>query len=170
MKVSSNSLLLKNYNEAFNEVKRTMEQCENRIIPENEINQKMRHNRLDLNGLQNILSKCDSEEERTIINSIYQPAVERVKLDSLDTDGCEPLNDREVWEKFFGFSLVLAESKEQETIRNGLYVGLHPICGPGGCAEVLGCYLTRPEQRMADEKVMIMHNHSIWRLQEKLNQ
>lgn len=165
-----NSILIKNFNEAFNEVKETMEQASFRVISVDEIDKKMRNNHLEINGRQECLMKCKNQDEKELINSIYNAVVERLNINSNENFDSEKFNEIEIWEKFFGFSLVLAESSQFNHIKNGLYIGLHPLCGPGGCAEVLGCYLTRPEQRMADEKVMIAHNHEIWRLKEKLNQ
>lgn len=162
-----NSILIKNFNEAFNEVKKTMEESSFRIITEDEINEKLRHNRLELNNLQESLSKCQNEEEKQIISSIYKSVVNRIEMDS--DPNPEKFKNKEIWEKFFGFSIVLADSFNNNEIKNGLYIGLHPLCGPGGCAEVLGCYLTRPEKKMADEKIMISHNHEIWCLKKELN-
>lgn len=162
-----NSILINNFDEAFDEVKKTMEESSIRIITEGEINTKLRYNRLELNSLQTSLSKCQNDDEKQIIMSIYQSVSNRVELNS--NQSSQKFNSIEIWEKFFGFSLVLAESFKNNKIKNGIYIGLHPVCGPGGCAEVLGCFLTRPEKRMADEGVMIDHNHQIWMLKEELN-
>ena len=162
-----NSILINNFDEAFDEVKKTMEESSIRIITEEEINTKLRYNRLELNSLQTSLSKCQNDDEKQIIMSIYQSVSNRIELNSIQSS--QKFNGIEIWEKFFGFSIVMAESFNNNEIKNGIYIGLHPICGPGGCAEVLGCYLTRPEQRMADEGVMIDHNHQIWMLKEELN-
>lgn len=161
-----NSILISNFNEAFNEVKQTMEESSHRVISDDEINTKLRYNNLELNSLHDAISKCENEDEKQIINSIYHSVVNRVELNS--NHNSKDFDNKDIWEKFFGFSLVLAESFNNNDIKSGLYIGLHPLCGPGGCAEVLGCYLTRPEQRMADEKDMIEHNHQIWLLKEEL--
>lgn len=42
------------------------------------------------------------------------------------------------------------------------------MCGSGGVAETLGCYLTRPEDSLANDDIMIKHNHLIWNIKEDL--
>jgi hypothetical protein len=64
---------------------------------------------------------------------------------------------------------VFCDSTQLDVLESGLYVGLHCICGPGGVAEVLGCYLTRPEQRLADEELMISHNKLLWDIKRRLD-
>ena len=72
-----------------------------------------------------------------------------------------------LWEKGFGYSLVMCDS-EYSDLESGMRIALHPHCGPGGVAEVLGCYLTRPENRIADEEVMMRHNSILWSLSKSL--
>jgi hypothetical protein len=80
----------------------------------------------------------------------------------------------EVKEKCFAFtpSQHFDESslflQEQGVVESGLHLGLHAFIGPGGVAEVLGCFLTRPLERLADEALMIEHNRLLWKLSRTL--
>ena len=109
--------------------------------------------------LEEALLRCENEYEKKIVECIYPSIVNR----------CGDCDETIlVWEKGFGFCLVLCESKSSE-LESGLRVCLHPHCGPGGVAEVLQCYLTRPEERVADKEVMVQHNRQLWSISRRLS-
>lgn len=62
--------------------------------------------------------------------------------------------------KGFGFSMVMRESKIESVLKSSLYICLRAMCCSGGVTEILGRFLTRPENSLAKDGVM-MHNHSI---------
>ena len=70
----------------------------------------------------------------------------------------------------FVFSIVMCESKLDEVLKCGLYIWLKVKCGSGGVAETLGCYLKRPEDRLANDETMVTHNHAIWKIKEDLEE
>ena len=100
---------------------------------------------------------CDDHEKR-LLACLHPSVCNRCG----EGDESKPL-----WEKGFGYSLVICDSHHSD-VESGLRIGLHPHCGPGGVAEVLGCYLTRPENRLADEEVMMRHNSILWSLAKSL--
>ncbi|OHS97020.1 hypothetical protein TRFO_36828 [Tritrichomonas foetus] len=134
-----------------------MKESEKRVLSDSEL-EILRKNP-KIRELNECLDLCQNNEEKEIIQSIYPAILNRAN---------EMNEEHEIWQKCFGFSLVLLESQQEKNLKSGLYIGLHAICGPGGCAEVLGCYLTRPEQRVADETIMINHNHEIWKIKHNL--
>lgn len=170
-----NSILIVNYSEAIQRMQTLMQQTEKRIINEDEINSGLRYNHLEVNSFEQCMSLCQNEDEKIIIKSIYQAVLNRIEMNK--DRNPDHFIDKSIWEKFFGFSLVIAETKSlndkydssMNAIRTGLYISLHPLCGPGGCAELLGCHLIRPEAALANEQIMINHNNEIWNLYDLLN-
>lgn len=118
-----------------------------------------------LKPLDEALARCHNQIERELIKSIYPAAQNRANFTSLETYNHAP---EETWMKGFGFSLVLCESKMEDVLKSGLYICLKAMCGSGGVAETLGCYLTRPEDSLANDDIMIKHNHLIWNIKEDL--
>ncbi|KAH0791716.1 hypothetical protein GPJ56_004402 [Histomonas meleagridis] len=106
------------------------------------------------------IKMCKCENEKNVIEAVYESALNR----ATKNDPSNPL-----WKKYFGYSLAVVDSKQNDVCKSGLYVGLHALCIPGGVAELVGCYLTRPEQCLADEEIMMKHNHLLWKLSDGLN-
>lgn len=115
--------------------------------------------------LDEALSNCSNELERKLIKLIYPAAQNRANFTTVETYNHHP---EETWMKGFGFSMVMCESKIEKVVKSGLYICLKAMCGSGGVAETLGCYLTRPEDSLASDHVMINHNHSIWTIKKDL--
>jgi hypothetical protein len=109
--------------------------------------------------LEEALSRCQNEFEAEICRAIYPASINR----------CTTCDEQfPIWTKRFGFSLTMCDSVQPDVIPPGLYIALHALAGPGGTAETVGCYLTRPEGRLADEAVMIAHNRLLWELSARL--
>lgn len=111
-------------------------------------------------SLEDVLQLCNNDDERQLCSDLYDSVLERCGV-------CD--TEKTIWEKGFGYSLVMCDS-ENDFVSPGLYVGLHAHCGPGGVAEVVGCHLTRPEGFVAAEGEMIAHNQLLWNLGHSLLQ
>ncbi|KAK8843904.1 hypothetical protein M9Y10_024986 [Tritrichomonas musculus] len=120
----------------------------------------------EIRTLDEALNCCHNELEKKIIELIY-PAVQNRSNFSESNFSVIP---EEIWMKGFGFSMVMCESNVHEVLKSGLYVCLKVKCGSGGVAETLGCYLKRPEDSLANDETMIMHNHAIWKIKEDLEE
>jgi hypothetical protein len=107
------------------------------------------------------LSRCRNEFESDICRVIYPGVVNRCTV-------CD--DERPLWAKRFGFSLTVCDSVQPNAVAPGLSLSLHALAGPGGTAENAGCYLTRPEGRLADQAAMIEHNRLLWELSAKLTE
>ena len=143
--------------DSINDIKEIMKNTAQRNLTLEEI--ELMRKKPSIRSLSECLDKCKLEEEKELIKVLYDAMINRAT-------NCD--ENKDTWAKCFGFSLAYCETKEQNSIKSGLYIGLHALCGGGGCAELLGCYLTRPEARMADEKTMIHYNHEIWKIRDYL--
>lgn len=118
-----------------------------------------------LKSFNEAILSCNNETECKIIKSVYPAVKNRSVFTSLDT---YPYKPEETWMKGFGFSMVMCESKIQNVLKSGLYICLKAMCGSGGVVETLGCYLKRTEQKLANDDMMVKHNHSLWVLKKYL--
>jgi len=108
--------------------------------------------------LEEIVSRCRDANEIQFITVMY-PYINN-RMNSC-TDLCLK------WRKNFGYSLVMCDSVDRE-IYSGLYILPLPLCGSGGVAEALGCYLTRPETQVAPDDLLKQHNFIIDALSERI--
>lgn len=109
--------------------------------------------------LNDCLNLCKDENEKEIINALYQFAINREQEKNID-DG--------IWKKNFSYSLSFCESKMPE-IKSGMRIFSLPLCGPGGVVESYKCILTRPESCIANNDEIIYHNNLLWDLADFLN-
>ena len=135
-----------------------LKNTEKRLLTENEISTLRRVPKIY--PLDDCLSKCQDKNERDIITALYQPAVNREKEES---------EDSEYWKKNFSYSLSFCES-EIKGIKSGMRIFSLPQCGPGGVIESFRCVLTRPEKCVASNEDVIRHNNILWDLADYLKE
>ena len=111
-----------------------------------------------IKSLENCLNLCQDENEKEIIKSLYQYAINREQEKTIDEG---------IWKKNFSYSLSFCESKMPE-IKSGMKILSLPLCGPGGVVESYKCLLTRPESCMANNDEVIYHNNLLWDLADYL--
>ena len=111
-----------------------------------------------IKSLENCLNLCQDENEKEIIKSLYQYAINREQEKTIDEG---------IWKKNFSYSLSFCESKMPE-IKSGMRIFSLPLCGPGGVVESYKCLLTRPESCMANNDEIIYHNNLLWDLADYL--
>ena len=141
-----------------------LEKTSERDLTEDELKE-LRKNP-EIKSIDEALNCCNNEIEKKIIELIY-PAVQNRANFSSENNFYLP---EEIWMKGFGFSLVMCESKVDDVLKSGLYICLKVKCGSGGVAETLGCYLKRPEDSLANDETMVLHNHAIWKIKEDLEE
>lgn len=143
--------------DSLDEIKNILKNTVNRKLTEEELEtiRKKPTNRTK----EEMLSLCKNQNEVMIVEELYEAVVER----------CTTYDDQKaIWKKGFGYSLAMIQSSQPDIYKSGLYIGLCPYTGPCGMAETIGCYLLRPEQRLADESLIIKHNHLLWELAKNL--
>ena len=133
-----------------------LKNIENRLLTDDEISKLKKTPKIK--PLNDCLNKCQDENEKEIINAIYQSAINREQGKSIDDI---------IWKKNFSYSLSLCESKIPE-IKSGMRIFSLPQCGPGGVVESYKCLLTRPESCIATEEEIIYHNNLLWDLVDYL--
>ena len=111
-----------------------------------------------IKSLEHCLNLCQDENEKEIIKSLYQYAINREQEKTIDEG---------IWKKNFSYSLSFCESKMPE-IKSGMRIFSLPLCGPGGVVESYKCLLTRPESCMANNDEIIYHNNLLWDLADYL--
>ena len=140
----------------INEMLNILKNIEERLLTDEEL--KILKKTPKINPLNDCLNKCEDENEKKIISSLYQFAINREQGKSID-DG--------IWKKNFSYSLSFCESKMSE-IKSGMRIFSLPICGPGGVVESYQCILTRPESSKASNEEVIYHNNLLWDLVDYL--
>ena len=133
-----------------------LKNIENRLLTDDEISKLKKTPKIK--PLNDCLNKCQDENEKEIINAIYQSAINREQGKSIDDI---------IWKKNFSYSLSLCESKIPE-IKSGMRIFSLPQCGPGGVVESYKCLLTRPESCIPTEEEIIYHNNLLWDLVDYL--
>lgn len=144
-------------NSDIDEMLNILKNIEKRLLTDDEIRKLKKTPKI--NPLNDCINACKDENEREIISSLYQSAINREQEKSID-DG--------IWKKNFSYSLSFCESKMPE-IKSGMRIFSLPLCGPGGVVESYKCLLTRPESCIATNEEIIRHNNLLWDLADYLN-
>ena len=140
----------------INEMLNILKNIEERLLTDEELKKLKKTPKIK--PLNDCLNKCQDENEKEIINAIYQYAINREQEKNIDDI---------IWKKNFSYSLSLCESK-MPGIKSGMRIFSLPICGPGGVVESYKCLLTRPESSLASDEEVIYHNNLLWDLVDYL--
>ena len=133
-----------------------LKQTEKRPLNDNEIKELRQFP--NIFPLEECLKKCNDDLTKELIKEIYPLVVNRKN----ETPGSM------MWKKNFAYSLSLSESS-LDHIKSGLRIALLAQIGHGGMIEPFGCVLTRPENSLANEDVMMKHNNLLWDLADQLS-